>query len=272
MMTCLRYGSLACLFGCLAVVGLAQSQDVAGSKDHPMFTRLQNFYIGEYLFEDFASEDFSDAEGNEITVEGKRYVITYYPVDPDAHVAPLKVVRNYTNAIKKIGGTSYEYTEHSSYLSLKKNGRETWAKVYVGDGFYTLTILEKAEVEQEVTANDMLQELNRSGHIALYINFDTGKSDIKPDSQPIVDQILALLNENADLKLRIEGHTDNVGKPDMNKRLSEDRARAVVSALVGRGINPSRLVPAGFGQDKPVADNSTEEGRARNRRVELVKT
>jgi outer membrane protein OmpA-like peptidoglycan-associated protein len=80
-----------------------------------------------------------------------------------------------------------------------------------------------------------------------------------------------LLEDNPDLSLTVEGHTDNVGAPDYNKRLSDDRARSVVAALTAKGIEARRLKAAGFGQDKPVADNGTEEGRAKNRRVELVK-
>ena len=69
----------------------------------------------------------------------------------------------------------------------------------------------------------------------------------------------------------MEGHTDNVGSPASNKTLSEARAKSVVSAIVSQGVAADRLSPVGFGQDKPIADNSTDEGRAKNRRVELVK-
>lgn len=80
-----------------------------------------------------------------------------------------------------------------------------------------------------------------------------------------------MMKSNPELKLSVEGHTDNVGTPASNKTLSEARAKSVVSALVGQGIAADRLSPVGYGKDKPVADNGTEEGRAKNRRVELVK-
>jgi outer membrane protein OmpA-like peptidoglycan-associated protein len=86
-----------------------------------------------------------------------------------------------------------------------------------------------------------------------------------------VVQIAALLEDNPLLKLTIEGHTDNVGGAKVNKSLSEARARAVVAVLVTMGIAPTRLKAAGFGQERPVADNATAEGRAKNRRLELVK-
>jgi len=80
-----------------------------------------------------------------------------------------------------------------------------------------------------------------------------------------------MMNSNPDLKIGVEGHTDNVGTPASNKTLSEARAKSVVSAIVAQGIAADRLSPVGFGQDKPITDNNTEEGRAQNRRVELVK-
>ena len=126
-------------------------------------------------------------------------------------------------------------------------------------------------MRQDVTASDMLEAISKDGFIALDIRFDTGKATIKPESQPIVDQIVALLKENTSLKLSIEGHTDNVGDAKSNKTLSENRAKAVMSAIVGAGVSAARLSVAGFGAERPVADNRTEEGKAKNRRVELVK-
>lgn len=80
-----------------------------------------------------------------------------------------------------------------------------------------------------------------------------------------------MLKINPDLKIGVEGHTDNVGTPASNKTLSEARAKSVVSAIVSRGITADRLSPSGYGQDKPIGDNNTEEGRAKNRRVEQIK-
>jgi outer membrane protein OmpA-like peptidoglycan-associated protein len=117
----------------------------------------------------------------------------------------------------------------------------------------------------------MLAALEKDGRIALEIHFDTGKATIKPESQRIVGEIAALLTGHLGLQVSIEGHTDNTGTPQGNKTLSEARARAVVEAVVARGVEALRLSAVGWGQDKPVADNATEEGRAKNRRVEVVK-
>jgi OmpA-OmpF porin, OOP family len=126
-------------------------------------------------------------------------------------------------------------------------------------------------MEQIIQANEMLLALNKEGFIALNILFDTGKSTIKPESMSIVDQVFEMLKNNTSLKVSIEGHTDNTGTAASNKSLSEARAKAVMEILVVKGINKERLSSKGWGQDKPVADNSTEEGKAKNRRVEIVK-
>ena len=86
-----------------------------------------------------------------------------------------------------------------------------------------------------------------------------------------IDEIGKLLSGDPALKLSIEGHTDDTGTPAHNQELSTARARSVLGALVGLGIDPSRLSSRGYGQDKPLADNAGEDGRAENRRVELVK-
>ena len=118
----------------------------------------------------------------------------------------------------------------------------------------------------------MKKELDTKGHVALYINFDFDKANIRPDSQPIIDEVSKLLKSDAGLKLIIEGHTDNAGTPQYNRTLSEARAKSVVTALTSRGVESGRLTPRGYGQERPIADNATDEGRAKNRRVELVKT
>ena len=153
-----------------------------------------------------------------------------------------------------------------------KDGNELWVEVATlgGDDYY-LTVILKELMKQEITASAMFEALNRDGHIALYINFDTGKSGVKAESKPIIEQIVQMMKENSDLKLSVEGHTDNVGNPKSNKTLSEERAKSVVAAIIDHGISTERLSASGYGQDKPIADNATEDGRAKNRRVELVK-
>jgi outer membrane protein OmpA-like peptidoglycan-associated protein len=155
---------------------------------------------------------------------------------------------------------------------------EIWVETYINpnrDGLYHLTVVEKKALEVKASllpADQLKKELDTRGHVALYINFDFNKSDIKPDSKPIINEIVKLLKTNPDLSLKVEGHTDNVGTPDYNKSLSDARAKSVVAALKAEGIDGNRLDAVGYGEDKPIADNTSDAGRAQNRRVELVKT
>nr|WP_262903328.1 OmpA family protein [Hymenobacter psoromatis] len=103
------------------------------------------------------------------------------------------------------------------------------------------------------------------------MNFDPDKATLRPDAQPVLAEVLTLLQQSPGLRLAVQGHTDNTSTPAHNQQLSEDRARAVVAALTTQGTAPSRLSASGFGQTRPLADNDTEAGRAQNRRVELVR-
>ena len=103
------------------------------------------------------------------------------------------------------------------------------------------------------------------------ITFDVGKSTIKPESMGEINRIATLMKENPDLKFSVEGHTDSTGSAASNQTLSEARSQAVVDKLVSIGIAADRLKAAGKGQTSPIADNGTDEGRAKNRRVEFVK-
>lgn len=247
---------------------LSIPQDIPGSKDHPMFNRISGFNIKEYTVEEFGSYTFTLDGENESIVEGTKTTIYY---ECDCEEAPLKIVRNYTNAIKNIGGKIYEPYNNRGYMFLKQGNKETWAEVYASDYYYDLTIVEKGEVEQEITANAILKELNETGKAILYINFDSGKSNIKEESMPVIEQIIEMMKQAPDIKISVEGHTDSDGSNESNLKLSEARAEAVVEAITKGGIDATRLSSAGFGEEKPIADNSTAEGKAKNRRVELIK-
>jgi len=252
-------------------------------KDTPWFSGMPNFTI--YDAEDIEFDSYNFYNGKTCTtVEGRKYKRTYALKEDVQKSSVAQIIRNYSNAIKSMGGIIlYEGMPQEADCAENnglnmvvgktvKDGNEMWVEVVTlgGDDYY-ITIIVKELMKQDVTASNMFEALNRDGHIALYINFDTGKSIVRDESKPIIEQIVQMMKQNPDLKIGVEGHTDNVGSPASNKTLSEARAKAVVSAIVGQGISADRLSPAGYGQDKPVADNNTEEGRAKNRRVELIK-
>jgi outer membrane protein OmpA-like peptidoglycan-associated protein len=116
-----------------------------------------------------------------------------------------------------------------------------------------------------VQTSDNQLKLNVPGDLS----FDTGRADIKPNMRPILDQFANGLSNQPNTEVRIIGHTDSTGSDDLNNRLSLDRAEATRQYLAARGVDPRRIVVAGVGEREPVADNTTDSGRARNRRVEI---
>lgn len=262
------------LFSACARLALADSSlppDQSGCKD-VFVSRMTGYYLFYCEQYDFNQYKFT-VNDNEVVVEGK-YVENHYDQPDDATPnTPIKVERNYENALTASGWTILEKNDVSLTAKQVKNGIERWVELSHNDGAgYYLVMMQKAGMAQSViTADDMTTALNRDGRVSLHINFDTGKSTIRPDSLPIIDQIVKMMSANAGLQLTVEGNTDNVGAPQSNKTLSQTRAQAVVTAVAGAGIAASRLTAVGYGQDKPIADNSTDDGRAQNRRVDLVK-
>jgi OOP family OmpA-OmpF porin len=252
-------------------------------KDTPWFSGMPNYSIYDGADVEFDSYNFFNGK-NCTTVEGRKFKRTYALKEDAQKSSVVQIMRNYSNAIKSMGGTViYEGMPQNAGCAdnnglnmvvgkAVKGADELWVEVVTlgGDDYY-LTIILKELMKQDVTASSMFEALNRDGHITLYINFDFGKSTIRDESKPVIDQIVQMMKANPDLKIGVEGHTDNVGTPASNKTLSEARAKSVVSAIVAQGVSADRLSPSGFGQDKPIADNNMEEGRAKNRRVELVK-
>lgn len=250
------------------------AQDAENCNDHPLFNRMPDYFISE-CSQNFNSLDFLNAEGEDIVLEGNLTHIVYQMDTESGKPEPsyLQIIRNYGNAILKIGGKKiYENADGGGFYNLKKGGKEYNIKVTCWNTCdYSLSILEMEAMAQEISANEMLDALNKDGYIALNILFETGKSAIQQESLPIVDQIYELLKSNPALIVSVEGHTDNVGDAASNKILSNNRAKAIMDALIIKGIEKTRLSFVGWGQEKPVADNRTEEGRARNRRVEVVR-
>ena len=266
------------LFFVMASFGISAAEpDKKGSKDHPLLSRMPNFYIVSYEDREFDSHKFVVQAGKPATpVEGHLYHIRYKLNKGAAEPGELKIRRNIQDALKKIGGKVVfdDNFNRRSTIVLQKDGKETWVDVNSGATYYTLWIVEKEGMKQEVVADAaaMGNDIRSTGHVSVYgIYFDTGKSAIKPESAAAVSEIAKLLKNDNALKIYVVGHTDNVGSFESNMKLSKDRADAVAKELVSKhGIAAGRLKAYGVSSLSPVASNSTEDGKAKNRRVELV--
>jgi len=260
----------------LVSAGFAFAQaDAKGSQDHPLVTRMPGYYISDYKVEEFASYEPTVVGGKEAHWEGKKFTIEYSRKEGAAVNSSLQVVRNYEAAIVKAGGKRLGGDERRVAAEIRKGAAVTgvYVEVYNDGRDYELVVVEMQPMRQDVTADAavMGRELKTAGKTIVYgISFDTGSAVIKPESEPALAEMTKLLKATPALKAFVVGHTDNVGVLEANLKLSADRAAALVKALVARGIDGTRLKPAGVGPYSPIASNKDEQGRAQNRRVELV--
>lgn len=264
-----------CLSFLFVGVALAE-KDVEGSKDHPLITRMPEYYINKYEVSEFAGFDPTVIGGKEIHWEGKKYSYVYSRKEGGRPISMLQIVRNYQTAIKRAGGKILGGDERRMAAEIRKGNALTGVYVEAfNDGRdYELTIVESQPMQQDVVADAsaMRNDLAATGKTIVHgIYFDTASATIKPESEPALAEMVKLLNGSPALKVYVVGHTDSVGGLDANIKLSSDRAASVVKALAARGVAASRLKPAGVGPYAPVSSNETEDGKGKNRRVELVK-
>lgn len=287
----------------------AQQGDVKGARDYPGIGRFGGSVITGYQVKDFDATRVQAAPFNKAgkatdqrRLEGR---ITRIAYRTGAGPSILEVSRNFETQFDKAGfekmlacdtedcgglafarafdvlplpmmwvdGFDFRY-----YAGRKAEaGRETYAVLVVSKNndriFAHLTVAVVGAIENKmVDAAAMAKGLGEKGHIALYgIYFDTDKATLKPESKPTLDEMAKLLNGQPGMKVFIVGHTDSQGSYEHNMTLSRQRAEAVAAALIGSyRIARDRLYTAGIGYLAPVGSNATEEGRALNRRVELV--
>jgi OmpA-OmpF porin, OOP family len=277
--------AVAVLCAAVFIPVLAHAQpnpaDAKGCKDPELFPkRMAGYKIGDCSDKAFDLFTFRSKVGAkpDNPVEGRHIALTYYwGVAGKNDTTNLAIMRNYEAAIKTAGGTVVVIDPQTFVVGkFVQDGKEIWTEVsgYPGAGRIYLHIVEKKGMEQQVVADAAAfkDDLQKTGHTAVYgILFDTNKSTLKPESDAAIKEVAKLLTANPTLKLLVVGHTDSVGVFDQNMVLSKDRAEAVVKALTtAHGIAATRLKSVGCGPAAPVASNKTEDGRAKNRRVELV--
>ena len=236
-------------------------------------------------------------------LEGKVWKSSIVKTDESDEDWSLPYFENsYDNAITAIGGvkifdgeiTNEEYNSYRSkatylgeegsmgyagqtikvYLIRRSNGDDIYIQLTGNSAYGKLNILQKAPFKQTITMlkSDQIQkDLNDKGKIVLYINFETDKATLQEDGKDAVSEISKALKSDKNLNISINGYTDNVGNEAHNLKLSKDRADTVKNAIIASGIDSNRLTSDGFGSKDPIANNDTEAGRTKNRRVELLK-
>lgn len=292
----------------LAVPAAADWNDpnVEGTQEYRLFKLYPQASVRTYEVKDFDSEKMmvgykagEDPPAQYDDIEGK---VIHYQFQHKPTTSTLEILRNYQTVLQGKGfqtvvagrgsqlpGLDVRDEDVVGYWRWEEPGKgmiwvalsASYESGHVADS--TLTIVETKPMQQGLeagsgaepaptTATSMADVLQETGRVAVYgITFDFNKATIRPESAPVLGQVLALLQGDVKLALAIEGHTDSIGTAVYNQKLSADRAVAVKTWLVTHGIEAARLATAGFGDTKPVADNAAEEGRAKNRRVELVR-
>ena len=280
----LRYAALALALFALPALASAQSPleaDEEGCKDSQLLTRMAGCRIMHCTNKEFDAMELQVGpvkDGAE-TVKGFEGATDNIVYACPSQLSLLQIVRNAENALKAAGFTvvfSGKRSYDQPVVTAQKGPQ--WVQVYgkpwdefSGYEFSAVKVQGMAQ-EMEATADSLAKEIEKSGRAAVYgINFDTGKALLKPESDKILGEIATLLKNNPSWKMKVEGHTDNVGLKATNQTLSQQRAAAVATWLAGHGVDRARLTSVGFGDTKPLADNASEEGRAKNRRVDLVK-
>jgi len=265
------------LFCFCVVAAPPQQADSERFKPPTLFTRPPGCW-GDWTEEkEFEAYDFTVSRDKVEHVEGHFAKYLYrYDESRGPRPSDLQVIRNYQKAATQIGGkVIYENEDHNqTTLRISNADKETWVSVEPYGPQFTLVIVERQAMKQDVVADaGALQSgLAEVGHVEVPgIYFDFGKSEVNPESMPALEQVVKLLQENPLMRVWVVGHTDSAGSAESNVVLSNARAAAVIRVLTQQmGIASRRLAPHGAGPYSPVASNKTEEGRAKNRRVELV--
>ena len=295
----------ALALGLAAVAGPSLANQEA---DHPEVARFPGALIKNYDYKEY--EEFQLILAKPQSMPGGGYTaaklmplegkVTYIHYEMPKSVSPLQVFRNYQSSLRRSGFAELftcerpcttenlsafsglmkarklylNYSTDNQYLAAQRNN--TYVSLWVNDGGAWLFVVEKEKLNDGLMAvtgeSPIAKALGADGKVDLYgFQFDTGKAVLRDGSKPTLQELGKVLQDNPSLSLEVVGHTDDVGGADANQRLSEARAAAVADALNRQyGIAAQRLKTRGVGQTVPLAANTTEAGRAQNRRVEII--
>ena len=258
-------------------------------KEHPLIRPFPGSVLAKNMskYQKFHAYDFDylnkqTNKREKKQVKGEYYYLLYEVRTPSGKrvqdISKLEFHENYkAAALEKGGEVVYDDPRgHLVFTIPRDDGGLTWCKVSVSAkmGQQYVIIIDEEGFKKSMTfgPRELKATLDKDGKVLLYgILFDVDKASLKPESVTQLQHIVSLMTTYPDLNLEIQGHTDNQGSDAYNMELSEKRARTVCTYLELFGIHADRLLAAGYGETRPVASNDTEEGRAKNRRVELVK-
>ncbi len=247
-------------------------------EDHPIIKPLPEVLKKEGEYKRFEAHKFpvkaGEGETEEREVRGEYWYFDYH-TKPE--ISGLEILESYKQAaLEKNGQLLYETRKELVFTLPTPEGETLWVHVnnHGWDARYDLVIIKEKPLKKTLTfgAAEMKKELESKGEVAVYgINFDFDKATLRPDSEPVLQEVVKLLQTAPELKVEIQGHTCSLGGREYNLKLSQARSETVRAYLERHGIAPDRLTARGYGMDRPVASNDTEEGRAKNRRVVLKK-
>jgi OmpA-OmpF porin, OOP family len=261
---------------------IAQSEDAKGCTDYPKFSRIPGYRISECIARDFDTFSFpvenrmaDDVKKQEI--EGKYFSYSFDLKKGEQETPSLLVCRSLENDLKQNGGfvvarvVDPQNSDNFITGKIEKDNFDTWILIRTTGGRYHMNIIEKHRQVHLVTAEEIWSTLEKKDTVTLDIFFDDDTTTIIPASLPIINQISMMMKDHPALQLSIQCHTDSRNNPTHLKMVSAMRAKVVLDAITAEGIEKKRMTSLGWGGDHPVADNKTEEGRAKNRRIVLVK-
>lgn len=276
----------------------AVPDDIEGSHDYPGFPRPPGFFITDYNEDSPATFDFPiarslpiDADHMEtVHVKGHRYVIRYGLGSASQALSVFQTQQYYEKLAADAGFTAEKtgaVGDVTETFHKAKAGHDIWVYLEPAGTIDVLTVVESsgaAPPPRKLSASTatptpsyadteedaLYATLRQKGHVALPLTFLPGKPDLDADSQPVIDQVVKMMQNHPDLLLQIDGYTDDSGDARDNLRLSTQRANAVRALIIAAHVDKNRLEAVGRGGVQPVADNNTAEGREKNRRIELV--
>jgi outer membrane protein OmpA-like peptidoglycan-associated protein len=237
-------------------------------RDYRLLGHLPGYELGEVTTtpnDDVGLDLVAGAEPVHVQGLGRSFI--YRPTG--AHLSDWDVLENYQQALVAKQARVLSRVDHGLTVLLEDGGQQIFIALFVFGEELSVRVIEEQPLDPKV--EDLGATFEKTGRLVLYVKFDFNQATLRPEAAPVIAQVVALLKAKPSVRLSVDGYTDTVGGDEANQRLSEARAAAVAAALIKGGEAKARLTAAGHGPRDPLASNETSAGRAKNRRVELVR-